>query len=1200
MAQIKLTAAQEKAVYHGGGNLLISAAAGSGKTATLSGRIAELVISGRGQLSRMLIVTFTRASAGEMRERISRKLHEAAEQYRGGDPEVSSRISRALAELPSAEISTIHSFLYKALKPYFGTIGISADSRIVEQQVIKPLRRECMKSVVDDYFDGNLLMPDLGEEKIASFTELADVIGQVRDTSTIDGELLWLEEKLQSCGESPDDLNKYADKLNEIGQGKLDPMQTEFGAQIRGTLRKFEDHYQKLLRYYAEELPWEEVVWEKYSPNHAYMSRWIDELIVLLKDDESPLEAYVRLFDGYAPPRLGTLKADKKTELSEKFREHREEMKKDISRLTENYFQSDREETQFAAKNTARILRSLAVVLTEFREKLTRRKRSMSSIEYNDLEEYATKLFLDYEGNVMETAIEVGNKYDWIFIDEYQDTNRVQDRIFCAVSGSASRFIVGDIKQSIYRFRGANPEVFAEYRKNWTGEDGESIFMSENFRCDRGVIDFVNMVSRHTLGRSSIPYELEDELVCGKITDQEALPVEVCLIEKNTDTENKYTTNPSERNPEAWYVAQKVRDMIGRYSPDGKSVLKPSDVAVILRSPSTAGQDYIDSLAMLGIPAAMKTSKKLDEYASVMLLICILRMVNNPLDDVYLAGALRSPIFGFTASELIELREYAGEMPLYFGLENADMLENGITAKYTKIIQWIKQQRVIADGVSVEKYLEQLIETVDIRSIKGIRGNGIEMDAIRKFVSLAKTYENTAADGRNGIAGFLEYLENAIAESESGSGETQADCVQVISIHGSKGLEYPVVFLSECAKQRNAQDEQRTILYETDMGLGMFQPDFTGLTRSDNLIRRAVADKIRTDSIEEEMRMLYVALTRARNRLIITGKVRDPDKILRESEWDASFADEWTVTKTGTYLDWILQSCALCKNNKPYQISVIENDTENDEQEIPADQNNGQELSEIMETETLSKSFCFRYKWDYLEEIPSKLTVSRLNPEILDEYETTENTTDIQEETSLDEMKIPVFLSGENESRGRMRGNATHKFLQFVRFNDLKEYGYETELNRLITHGYLSERESEMINIQHIQRFIRSRLLEKILRSGFVKREFRFNHRMPAADFTENEEKKRNLDENQIKITVQGVVDCVFRDPDTGKLVLVDYKTDSLTSEEWKEQKKAEEKLRNRHKNQLEYYGKICAELFGEPISGIYIYSTVLGRLIEI
>ena len=198
------------------------------------------------------------------------------------------------------------------------------------------------------------------------------------------------------------------------------------------------------------------------------------------------------------------------------------------------------------------------------------------------------------------------------------------------------------------------------------------------------------------------------------------------------------------------------------------------------------------------------------------------------------------------------------------------------------------------------------------------------------------------------------------------------------------------------------------------------------------------------------------------------------------------------------------------------------------------------------------------------------------------------------------EMKIPAFMTGVGENIGKARGNATHKFLQFVRFDALREYGYETELNRLTSDGYLSGREAELINIQQIERFVRSKLLEKICRSEFVKREFRFNHRMPAADFTENAEKKAELEENQVKITVQGVVDCVFRDPDTGKLVLVDYKTDSLTSEEWKNQKMAENKLLERHSDQLLYYAKICTELFEEQIDDVYIYSTVLGRLIRV
>lgn len=1206
MAEIKLTAAQEKAVYYGDGNLLISAAAGSGKTATLSGRIVELIVQGRAVLSQMLIVTFTRASAGEMRERISRKLHEAAVEYRLKDSEISARINRALAEIPSAEISTIHAFLYKNLKPYFGTLGIPADARIVEQQVADALKKDCMKNTVDDFFENNAGFASESTKKTAEFTELADVIGQVRDTTSIDTELLWLADSLHACGENADELRKYAEILDEIGDGTVDFMDTGFGEQLKDSLNSFVEHYEKVFSYYAEEMPWEEKVWEKYSPNLKYISDWIKRLKANLRAEKVKYSVLKLLFDGYVPPKLGTVTAKNKTELSESFKAHRDDLKKDVGKLQENFFAADENEVGYAAGRTGEILRSAAVVLGEYERKLAQRKRAQSLIDYNDLEEYATKLFINNE-EIKETAREVAEKYTHIFIDEYQDTNRVQDRIFNAISGNASRFIVGDIKQSIYRFRGAEPSVFAEYRRNWCGgeSDGESIFMSENFRCDKPVIDFVNLISGHTLTKSSIPYEKEDELVCSKKIEHEQVPVEVCLIKKNdSGSGNKYAKSVIERNPEAWYVACRIRDMIGRYSPDGKSVLKPSDVAVILRSPSVSGQDYVEALAVAGVSAAMKTTKPLDEYTSIMLLICILRTINNPLLDVYLAGALRSPVFGFTASELVELRELAGDMPLYYGLLNradADIAEHAEKTKCIKLIGWIKQQKLITDGMSVEKYLEQLIETLDIRSVDGIRGNGNELDAVQKFCGLAKLYETGGYDGRNGIAGFLEYLETALEGTESGVSNASSESVQIISIHSAKGLEYPVVFLAECTKQRNARDEQGTMLFDQGLGLGMFIPDRTGLVRCDNLIRRTVAEKIRTESIAEEMRMLYVALTRARNRLIITAKTKDAEEELQEAERDAMFSDKWSVEHTKNYIGWMLQACSLCKNNKPFELTVVEPEMLNEDEELSEDVT-ADEMDEaaVNDADQIFAKFENNYPYGYLENIPSKLTVSRLNPEILDEYEVNIQTETNWADEISPEMKKPKFMTGRGEDEGRERGNATHKFMQFVRFDSFRQYGFETESNRLVAEGYISEREAGLINMQHIERFRRSVLLDKILRSTYVKREFRFNHLMPAADFTDLPEKKHELTENNVKITVQGVVDCVYRDPDNGKLVLVDYKTDSLTPEEWKNQRLAEEKLRKRHENQLRYYGKICSELFEEEITDVYIYSTVLGRLIRV
>ena len=1205
MAEIKLTAAQEKAVYYGDGNLLISAAAGSGKTATLSGRIVELIVEGRASLSEMLIVTFTRASAGEMRERISKKLREAAAKYRDTDPEIAARINRAAAEIPSAEISTIHAFLYKNLKPYFGVLGIAGDAKIGEQQVVDAMKRECMKNTVDDFFENDRI----DAENASTFTELADVIGQVRDTSTVDAELLWLSDSLHACGKSSADLVKYASRLDEIAASRSDFMETSLGLEVLHAVESFAEHYGKRARYFREEMPYEEKVFEKYGPNLAYISEWIDDLVLNLRAEIVKYSDLKALFARYSTPKLGTLTAKFKTELSEEFKDFRDDLKKDLGSMRENFFAADESELGMFASRTAQILRAAACVIAEFEAKLAQRKRSQSLIDYNDLEEFAIKLFLKNECEPTEEAIEIGGKYAYIFIDEYQDTNRVQDRIFAAISGRASRFIVGDIKQSIYRFRGAEPSVFAEYRQKWNGgSDGESIFMSENFRCDRAVIDFVNLVSRHTLAKSDIPYEQQDELVCAKNCTHEQVPVEVCLIRKpEADAENKYTQTVAERNPEAWYTALRIREMIGRYSPEGNAILKPGDVAVILRSPSVNGQDYVEALAMNGVPAAIRTTKPLDEYASVMLLICILRTVNNPLNDVYLAGALRSPVFGFSASDLVKLREAAGEMPLYYGLldlAESEEVSDAEKSKCTKTVQWINRQKLISEGISVEKYLEQLIESSDLKLQKGIRGNGNELGAIQKFCGLAKQYESGGYDGRNGIAGFLEYLETALTGAETGSDTTDADAVQIISIHSSKGLEYPVVFLSECAKQRNARDEQGTMLFDQELGLGMYIPDQTGLVRCDNLIRRAVAQKIRRESIAEEMRMLYVALTRARNRLIVTAKTKDPEKELQEAEREAVYADRWSVEHTKNYIGWILQACGLCKNDKPFLLTIVDSETESETESLEIADENEMDLPDQLQNCEISARFGREYGYGFLENIPSKLTVSRLNPEILDEYEVniSELSEDETQETEPEqiEMKKPSFMLGAREDSGRERGSATHKFMQFVRFADLNEYGYETELNRLIADGYLSENESGLINIQQIERFRRSDLMQKMLRSPFVKREFRFNHRMPAADFTDSDEKKRQLDENAVKITVQGVVDCVYRDPETGKLVLVDYKTDALTQDEWKNQRKAEEKLRQRHKNQLKYYGQICSELFNEPIDGVYIYSTVLGRMIRV
>ena len=1268
---MKYTPAQERAVFYGDGNLLLSAAAGSGKTAALTGRISELLISGRAELSEMLIVTYTRAAAAEMRTRISRRLRELSAE--------GHHVGQHLAALPSADISTIHSFLYKALRPHFPGLGLSPDYRIADVSTIRAMKTAAMRDVVDDFFSRNEGIShndghsrnESEQRSAVSFAELADVIGQARDSAALDEELLRIAEFLVAAAEDESSLDRYADALDAIDTDAAGTINSAHGKILRGTLEELTNHYFKILSECADEFPDYPKINEKYGPALQYILDWLSRVSHALTS--APYDELRAVFLSYAPPALGRLSAKDASEISDLFKFHRDRLKTDLEHFAENFFPFTDDEIRTSAHRTAAVLRRAKEVIGAYFRELERRKRTASALEYSDLETLAIKLFLNPDGTPTSAAREVGSRYKYIFIDEYQDTNRVQDRIFRAVAETGVRFMVGDIKQSIYRFRGAEPEVFAEYRRAWNILDpadpadppefspdaGSALFMSENFRCDDPVVRFVNMVSDYTLPHGGIPYTDGDALIHAK-TEPASAPVEVCLIEcprKKSGGEDesdepaasgaRNVSGGRKKNPEAVYTARRIRDMIGKYAPDGGDVLRASDIAILLRSPSprsalSAAADYEEALAEYGIPVKMKTSRPVTSYASVQLLLCLLNVVDNPLRDIPAAGAMRSPVFGFTISDLVELRRLSAvsedsDMPLFMACEQAADGSAGedLQKKCTAFLAWTARHKTASRGMPADRYLEFLIHDVRLFSVDGIRGNPTERDAVNRFCTLARTYEGSGDAGPTrfgGVSGFLAYLADTDGMNDEMSVPADTDAVSIMSIHTSKGLEFPVCFLAECSKQRNTADERGSVLIDRDLGPGMYLPDEGGLVRCGNFIRCAIAEKMRGESVAEEMRMLYVALTRARNRLIVTAKVSDADKMIAEAEMTRDCADGYFVNHQGTYIRWILGAAAKYGNADFYKISSIpeavllaeEEEREKDPVETAA---SSAETEEIPIDETAIRArFAFVYPHEHLAAIPSKLSVSGLYPEILDEgrlpetlYTVTENgfapVTEAAETLSAEEIPEesaettesaprqglrPRFMTGDSSIRAADRGSATHIFLQFADFENLAANGAEAELERLVETRHISRTLADMVNLSQLNRFVRSDLMKKIRRSPMVRREFRFNTRMAAENFTADPEFREKLRAEEIKITVQGVVDCVFRDPDSGKLILVDYKTDSLTPEEWQNRALAYKKLIARHRNQLLYYRDICGKMFGEEIAGTVIYSTVLGECVDV
>ncbi|MBQ8402223.1 MAG: UvrD-helicase domain-containing protein, partial [Clostridia bacterium] len=1015
--------------------------------------------------------------------------------------------------------------------------------------MIDTLRQEAMRDTLDDFFTRD----------DRDFVTLADTLAVSRDTEALDRTLLSIYAQITAAGEEPAALAEYGRKLAEGGDFFAMPQSEPVKNRVRAAV----SHYRRVFTSLRNDF--DETVEKQYGPAAQGDLDWLDRLEAALEGGEyGQIRA---MFGEYVPVKLGRLAAKDATEESEAFKTARNGLKNEIARLADSFFADPAELAADSISRTASLLVTCSRVLTAYAETFRSRKMSRSLLDYGDLEALALRLFIAPDGTPTEAALETGRQFSYIFVDEYQDTNRVQDAIFRALGAEVPRFMVGDSKQSIYRFRGAEPSVFARYRDRWgvqdpvgeavadtadssfSPEDGRCLFMSENFRCDRPVVDFVNLVSDYLFPQGSMPYTAEDALVFGK-GESEDTAAEIVLIEKpaagEDEEESPAALSDAEPDPEAEYVAERIAELLSHGQTGGRAYT-PDDFAILLRSPDTNGAAFRQSLLKRGIPVRLPGGEYLFGSPVVLLTMCLLHTADNPLYDIPAAGAMHSPLFGFATHELVLLREWSrqtmearyhwdGDVPLYYIVQMAadpdwefspenpvqeetahtdvgtdasaqpemagtqlvmgetpaeeavqdsmpwdwDPVENCMVPEEAKELpdplpeDLVEKCRVFRDavhrlremacGMRADRFLDELFRHFSLFDLPEVRDNPVEKSNLHTLYDLARRYESGAFGG---IGGFLTYAEELQDQKQSGQSENDSlPAVSILSIHKSKGLEYPVVFVSACSKRRNARDEMGDILFDADLGFGMRLPDTGGYARCGTALRSSIGEKKRLESVEEEMRVVYVALTRARNRLIVTGKVKDAETFAEDCRTAARFATPYSVTGNCTMLQWILQAALSHGPDPCWRLLTVDTASEvtEDTAEVPEEAPAPENWDEL-----LAGNMDFVYPLSYLAKVPAKLTVSGLSEGILDEdaaplrlsLDPTDGAVqdpDPAEALSADtpspapeRTPMPRFMT---ETPGQMssaeRGTATHMFLQFADFGALAEHGVEAELTRLV------------------------------------------------------------------------------------------------------------------------------------------------------
>ena len=1191
------TEAQKAAITERGRTLLVSAAAGSGKTAVLTERIITSLTDKENpaDITRMLIVTFTRAAAGELRQRITTAISKALTL----DP-TNEHLARQLVMMGGAAISTIDSFYLDLVRGHFEEAGFPASFRLADENELLSTRREIMRECVDRSFV---------EE--ADFAEVSDLLCSMRQEESLVDKLLELYNGTMRYTEGVAILARSADRIENAKSAPLDSpwgkiWREEVTTLVSRTLRIAEGLLERMM-----DEPESGKLFQKYENTYTELCERCRGILAALEGGDYEKARHTLALSFAFHPRGKTPPVSPYFEDALRLAEN---TRKAFSKSAEELGYFSLEEIAVSADASARVLRTLYRTLSLFEREYHAAKLQREVAEFADVSRAAYHLLVATDGSPTPLARAISEKYDAIYIDEYQDVDAMQDATFRAISTPTNRFMVGDIKQSIYGFRGACPDVFAGYRRRFPElskareADTEAlIFMSNCFRCDLPVVRFTNAVSNFLFNHwEEGSYTVEDELKYAKKPPHEdyiAPPCRVVLVERDKE-------QPELQSPELTWIAAEINRLIREERKADGTPIRPADIAVMMRT-TKRFSELEKELSRFGIPTKDTSKQSFFENPDVICVYALLAALDNPMRDIYFAATLRSPFFGFTLEELVEIRQSAEDSySLYEATQQAASGARSTTTRarvqefLTRFSTWREKARTLP----VDRLLRYLYRESAILSFAGHEGDGDNSPTarranLRRLYEYARTFE---AGGFKGLYQFIRYVDGVMENKGTvPAPEGEQNAVSLITIHHSKGLEFPVCFIADTAASISLRDTQPVILMTEALGCTPRISNLGPLSRANTFFRAANALSIRRAALQEEVRVLYVALSRARERLYVTAcPARNSsvqaifDKVNTASEPDGKY----NIEAGPGYIHWIL-AALLADPALPLYASI----EKVEEASIPCAEKSAPLLPEGTDEKSapledaLGERFDYTYPYAHLTRLPAKLSVSHLSPGVLDVYDTGDATLEALSEEDVDRLlhtfeREPTFgTDAPPAADAAARGTATHEFLQFCDFKRAKQ-DLDAELERLIEARFLPPTTRELVRRDELARFFTSRFYTSLSAATSLRRETRFHIFLPAADFTTDKTFARSLEGEQL--AVQGVIDLFFTDAD-GQLILCDYKTDRLSPAELKDPALAAAKLSERHGKQLSYYAKALEELCGKRPDKILLYSLPLGEAVE-
>ena len=1294
MSERKWTTEQMQAIKLKGANILVSAAAGSGKTSVLVERIVNKIINDGVDIDKILVVTFTNAAASEMRQRLMDAIYKKIDENPNDD-----NLQRQLMLINKANISTIHSFCLNVIRNNFFEIGISNNFRVADSTEIEIMKQE----VIEDIFDNEY------ESQNEDFTKLLEKYATYNDDAKLKELILriyefiqsdpfqdkWLQNAVESYNIRYEEksnienikleevLHEDEENLQKSSETKIleDFSKKDWGKVIvdkaKETLEDCKinlesaiqevDTYPNLIDFISvlkndlQEI--EQILISNFSCDNAEKT----EQISLLEENsngQNENNLWDKLYQDLNSKAWQTW--PRKSKMSEEEKEAKERAKaiRDLAKANfteiQKLVRTNSEETVSDINAMYTTLKAIQNLVLKFEKEFAKRKREKNIVDFNDIEHLALKILVDDNGN----PTEIAKKYDFneIEIDEYQDSNSVQEYILNSVSNGHNIFMVGDVKQSIYKFRQANPKLFMgkynEYNLPGSNENRDvdkntKILLYKNFRSRKNILDITNLVFNNIMSKKlgEIEYTEEEALNLGAGFDEPSIDCEtelniietndeICKMknnrtaldsESNENNENSIKNNENEDYEvienaalEARLVAKKIKEL-------NKAGQPYKNMTILLRSPKSVASIYEKELMDEGIPVFSDITTEYLNTIEIDTVMSILKIIDNPLQDIPFVTVLRSEIGGFTDNELIEIRLVDRNISYYRAFEKAkdsNDIRPELKEKINQFINLLKELKEEEKTKPLDELIWDIYNKTGYYHYVGLMPDGTLRQAnLKKLFEKAREYEKISLKGLFNFILFMEKVGTSSGSIDSARiiGEND-DVVRIMSIHKSKGLEFPIVFLCNANKKFNLKDMNEKIVLDNNLGIGANY--IVDGIEFPTIAKDAIKIKANKEAISEEMRVLYVALTRAKEKLIIVGTSDNVEKKLQEKVDEINKYYKFTkpeklnpklVEKYKTYLDWI--ELVYKYNDNPFmKLSIINKselmaETQSKEQEETR-KHKAEIIKEINEHrinkeeyEKINQMLNYTYKYENDVELTTKTSVTALkvlinsikgatkinnfnklneivNLSSFDEEDLGLNNEErifAEETNNTTKRKIPSFAQDKKLS-GSKRGTIVHLILSKIT-NEKNMDEVNNLIEKLQAKNAITEEEKSLIDMNIIKNYLNSELYSEILQAKEIHRETPFYLNINSGEIYEGTNEP---------ILVQGVIDIYYMSKNN-ELVLVDYKTDYI-----KEKETGRKELIEKYKSQLDLYKRALEKALKRKVDKAFIYSTSLNECIKV